>query len=68
MGTALDIGLEERHEGIVRILLPAGAKLNVGDCASLQFDTSDECQGLAEVLLQCCGNEVTSDKSEELEE
>ena len=41
--TALDIGLKERHEGVVRILLSAGARLNVEDCASLQFDMSDEC-------------------------
>ena len=52
--TALNLGLKARHEGVVRILLSAGARLNMDDCTSLQFDTSDECQGLADVLLQSC--------------
>ena len=59
--TALDIGLEHQYEGVVRILLSAGARLNVGGRASLQFDTSDECQGLVDVLLQSRGDKVASD-------
>ena len=66
--TALDVGLNARHEDIVRILLSAGARLNVNDCTSLQFDTSDECQGLADLLLQSRANESTSEESEESEE
>lgn len=55
--TALDLSLSARDKGIVRILLSAGARLNVNDCTSLQFDTSDECQGLADILLQSSANE-----------
>ena len=66
--TALDIGLEVQREGVVRILLSAGARLNVDDYTSLQFDTSDGCQGLADILLQSRANEPTSDESEESEE
>lgn len=50
--TALDFGLERRHKSVVRTLLSAGARLNVNDCTSLQFDTSDECRGLADILIQ----------------
>ena len=66
--TALHLGLKARHKSVVRILLSAGARIYVEDCASLQFDTSDECQGLADVLLQSCVNEVASEESEESEE
>ena len=66
--TALDIGLEVQREGVVRILLSAGARLNVDDYTSLQFDTSDGFQGLADILLQSRANEPTSDESEESEE
>lgn len=66
--TALDVGLEARHEGVVRILLSAGARLCVNDCTSLQFDTSDECRGLADILLESRANESASDGSEESEE
>ena len=31
-----DDGLEKRHEGVVRILLSAGARFNVGGCVSLK--------------------------------
>ena len=78
--TALDVGLMARHEGVVRILLSAGARLNVNDCTSLQFDTSDGCRGLADILIQSRTNELadillrsranesTSDESEESDE
>ena len=62
--TALDVGLDARHEGVVRILLSAGARLKVDDCNSLQFDTSDGCQGLADILLQSRADESASDESE----
>ena len=63
--TALDIGLEQQYKGVVRILLSGGARLNVEDCTSLQFDTSDECQGLVDVLLQSCADKVASEECEE---
>ena len=66
--TALDVGLRERHEGVVRILLSAGARLNVDDGASLQFDTSDECEGLADILLQSGAEEIASEETDDLEE
>ena len=66
--TALDVGLKARHEGVVRILLSAGARLNVKDCTSLQFDTSDGCQGLADILLQSRANDSASEESKESEE
>ena len=66
--TALDLSLNARDKGVVRILLSAGARLNVDDCTSLQFDTSDGCQGLADILLQFRANDSASEESEECEE
>lgn len=66
--TVLDLGLEARYDGVVRILLSAGARLNVDDCTSLQFDTSDGCQGLADFLFQSRANKSASDESDECEE